>query len=90
MKGILLKEILERIEFLSESSKDLCEIYFICTASDNYKVVFSWNEIFNNDVGKSVYIITAQDGNWAYVLDNRIAHVSSKDHMTGRWYVKGL
>ncbi|HEX6170363.1 MAG TPA: hypothetical protein VFZ33_11745 [Chitinophagaceae bacterium] len=72
----------------TENHKVLSGYYFVCIASDEYKVVFSWNEIFNSDVGKSVYIITGQDGNWAYVLDNRIALVSSKDHMTGRRYVK--
>jgi len=68
----------------------LSEYYFVCIASDNYKVVFSWNEIFNSDTGKSVYIITAQDGKPATGLDNRIALVSPKDQMTGRRYVKGL
>lgn len=90
VKGVLLKDILDKVEIDAENHKVLSEYYFVCTASDNYKVVFSWNEIFNSDVGKSVYIITGQDGNWAYVLDNRIALVSFKDHMTGRRYVKGL
>ena len=78
------------MEIDAENHKVLNEYYFVCIASDDYKVVFSWNEIFNNAAGKSVYIITGQDGNWAYVLDNRIALVSSKDHRTGRGYVKGL
>lgn len=90
VKGVLLKDILDKVEIDAENHKVLSEYYFVCIASDNYKVVFSWNEIFNNDLGKSVYIITGQDGNWAYLLDNRIALVSSKDHMTGRRYVKGL
>ena len=90
VKGVLLKDILDKVEIDTENHKVLSEYYFVCIASDNYKVVFSWNEIFNSDVGKSVYIITGQDGNWAYVSDNRIALVSSKDHMTGRRYVKGL
>ena len=73
-----------------ETPKVLSEYYFVCIASDNYKAVFSWNEIFNNDTGKSVYIITEQDGKPATALDNRIALVSPKDQMTGRRYVKGL
>jgi len=90
VKAVLLKDILDKVEIDAENHKALSEYYLVCIASDNYKVVFSWNEIFNSDVGKSVYIITGQDGNWAYVLDNRIALVSSKDQMTGRRYVKGL
>ena len=90
VKGALLKDILSKIEIDAESPKVLSEYYFICIASDNYKVVFSWNEIFNSDEGKSVFIITGQDGKPATMLDNRIALVSPKDQMTGRRYVKGL
>ena len=90
VKGVLLKDILNKVEIDSETPKALSEYYFVCIASDNYKVVFSWNEIFNSDAGKSVYIITAQDGKPATGLDNRIALVSPKDQMTGRRYVKGL
>ena len=90
VKGILLKDILNKVEIDSETPKVLSEYYFVCIASDNYKVVFSWNEIFNNDIGKSVYILTTQDGKPATELDNRIALVSPKDQVTGRRYVKGL
>ena len=88
--GVLLKDILDKIEIDSESPKVLSEYYLVCTASDNYKVVFSWNEIFNNDSGQSVYVITSVDGQPASALDSRIALVSPKDKMTGRRYVKGL
>ena len=90
VKGVLLKDILVKVEIDSESPKVFSEYYLVCIASDNYKVVFSWNEIFNNDTGKSVYIITNVDGKSASVLDSRIALVSPKDQMTGRRYVKGL
>jgi len=90
VKGVLLKDVLGKMEIDAEAPKVLSEYYFVCIASDNYKVVFSWNEIFNSDTGKSVYIITAQDGKPATAFDNRIALVSPKDQMTGRRYVKGL
>ena len=90
VKAVLLKDILDKVEIDAEAPKVLSEYYLVCIASDNYKVVFSWNEIFNNDTGKSVYIITAQDGKPATGLDNRIALIAPKDQMTGRRYVKGL
>ena len=90
VKSVLLKDILEKIEIDSESPKVLSEYYLVCIASDNYKVVFSWNEIFNNPSGNSVYIITSVDGKPASALDSRIALVSPKDQMTGRRYLKGL
>lgn len=90
VKGVLLKDILGKIEIDSENPKMLSEFYFICIASDNYKVVFSWNEIFNNDLGKSIYILNGNDGKPASALDNRIALISQHDYTTGRRYVKGL
>ena len=90
IKAVLLKDILDKAEIDSETPKVLSEYFFVCIASDNYKVVFSWNEIFNNGSGQSIYIITEQDGKPALALDNRIALISPKDQMTGRRYVKGL
>jgi hypothetical protein len=90
VKGVLLKDILNKVEIDAEPPKVLSEYYFVCIASDNYKVVFSWNEIFNSATGKSVYILTGLEGKPASALDNRIALVSPKDEMTGRRYVKGL
>jgi hypothetical protein len=90
VKAVLLKDVLDKLEIDAESPKVLSEYYLVCTASDNYKVIFSWNEIFNNPTGKSVYIITSLDGKPSSGLDNRIALVSPTDQMTGRRYVKGL
>ncbi len=90
VKTVLLKDILDKVEIDAENHKVLSEYYFVCIASDNYKVVFSWNEIFNNDLGKSIYILNGNDGKPASALDNRIALVSPTDKMTGRRYVKGL
>ena len=90
VKGVLLKDVLSKVEIDAETPKVLSEYYFVCIASDNYKAVFSWNEIFNSATGNSVYILTGHDGKPASALDNRIALVSPKDQMTGRRYVKGL
>ncbi|MEO7768070.1 MAG: molybdopterin-binding protein, partial [Ferruginibacter sp.] len=70
--------------------KLLSEYYFVCIAADNYKVVFSWNEIFNNETGKHAIIITAHDGKNGTLMNDRIAIVSPSDDATGRRYVKGL
>ena len=90
VKGILLKDILDKLEIDAENQKVLSEHYLVCIASDNYKVVFSWNEIFNSNMGKSVYILTEHDGKPASALDDRIALISLADFNTGRRYVKGL
>jgi hypothetical protein len=59
-------------------------------ASDNYKVVFSWNELFNTRTGETVYVLTEVDGKPASSTNDRITLVSASDMATGRRFVKGL
>src|SRR5882672_1763911 len=90
LKGILLKDILQTVEIKSESPKVLSEYYFVFAASDGYKVVYSWNELFNTSVGDSVYLITEKNGKSITEMDDSILVVSTKDFKTGRRNVKGL
>lgn len=86
----MLKDILSKAEFDAESPKELSEYYIQCVATDNYKVVFSWNEIFNTDAGGNILVIIQKDGEKPEAHNDRIAIISAKDHATGRRYLKGL
>lgn len=90
LKGILLKDLLAKIEINSESPKTLSEFYFTLVATDNYKVVFSWNEIFNSPTGDKVWVVTEKGGVKIDALDERILVVTTSDFKTGRRHVKGL
>jgi len=90
LKGIPLKDILQTVEIKSENPKVLSEYYFVFTASDGYKVVYSWNELFNTSVGESVYLVTEKNGKSIIEMDDSILVVSTKDFKTGRRNVKGL
>ena len=90
LKGILLKDILDKAQIQSATPKELSEFYIVCTAVDNYKVVFSWNEIYNTSAGEWILIVTENDGKPASATDDRIALLSVKDIATGRRYVKWL
>jgi hypothetical protein len=90
INGVLLKDILSAIPFNNENPKVLSEYYIECQATDGYKVLFSWNEIFNSETGNHVMIITSKNGMNITQLDDRIALVSPTDKATGRRYVKWL
>jgi len=62
----------------------------VLTASDGYKSVYSWNELFNSDIGNHVYLLTALNGKTLDQLDDRIAVVSLSDIFAGRRHLKGL
>jgi hypothetical protein len=90
LKGVLVKDILNKVEFDTESPKVLSEFYFTLVANDGYKVVFSWNEIFNSPTGDNLYIVTAKEGKELKDMTDRILTVCTTDFKTGRRFVKGL
>jgi hypothetical protein len=90
LKGIPLKNILEKVEIIIDKPKELNEFYFLFISSDGYKVVFSWNEIFNTEIGDNVFLITEKDGEKLTTMSDRIIIVSTDDYNSGRRYIKGL
>lgn len=90
MKGVLLKTVLESIEFDYEKPKELNEFYFVFVATDGYKVVFSWNEIYNSEAGNSFYIVTEMGGKSIKEMEQRILFISATDLKPGRRYIKAL
>ncbi|HLK29761.1 MAG TPA: hypothetical protein VKT28_14380 [Puia sp.] len=90
LKGILLTDLLKKAGIDEANPKLLSEFYFTCIANDGYKVAFSWNEIFNTEVGNGIIIVTEEDGTAGESMPDRIVLLSSKDYATGRRYVKGL
>lgn len=90
IRGVSLKRILGQADIPVDSPKELSAFYFVFVAADGYKVVFSWNEIFNTKTGDGIFLVAGSNGKDAAELDNRIAVFSQSDAMTGRRYVKGL
>lgn len=90
LKGVLLKDILQQVEIKSSSPKTLSEFYLVFTACDGYKVVYSWNEIFNSATGNNIFIVTQKEGKGIEDIEEGIISVTPTDEKTGRRYVKGL
>ena len=90
IKGILLKDILTKAAIDEGSPKLLSEYYITCIAIDGYKVVFSWNEIFNTEIGNHILIAIEAGGLKAEAMPDRMLLFSAMDINTGRRFVKGL
>ena len=90
LKGVLLKDILSHTKFLVASPKLLSTVYFVCIGSDGYKVVYSWNELFNTSVGDNVFIIMEKNGIGIDKLPDSIQMTSYTDYKTGRRYLHCL
>ncbi len=90
MVGVALKDILKQIDFVYDNPRQLNEFYFIFKASDGYKVVFTWNEIFNTETGNYFYLITETEGTKLKNMNDRIKFMSTHDLKVGRRNIKAL
>jgi DMSO/TMAO reductase YedYZ molybdopterin-dependent catalytic subunit len=90
LKGVLLKDILEKAAIIAPGHNDLKKMVIIATASDDYKVVFSWNEVFNSPLGDGVIVYFEKDGKPLDDNEGRIAMISAKDIRTGARHVLWL
>ena len=90
MKGVLLKTILDSADITTDKHKEYSELVIVLIASDGYKNVYSWNELYNNDAGNHVYVITEIDGKVMDQITGRILVVSMSDTNSGRRHLKGL
>ena len=90
VKGVLLKDILGKVTFNAPTPKELSTFYLICAADDGYKVVYSWNEIFNSEAGDHIMLVTSSDGIPAADAEEGISLITPGDRATGRRYVKNL
>ncbi len=90
LKGVLLKDVLSHTVFAVNSPKLLSQLYFVFSGADDYKVVYSWNELYNTPVGDQVYIVMEKNGVKAAQLPENIQMVSMMDFKTGRRYLHNL
>jgi hypothetical protein len=90
LSGILVKDLLKDIELREENPKMFSEFYLVFVAADQYKVVFSWNELFNSPTGENLYLITSRDGKELREMEERLLILSPTDFRTGRRHIKAL
>ncbi len=90
LKGVLLRDILEQAVIKAPEHNDVKKMVVVATASDGYKVVFSWSELFNSPLGEGVIVFFEKDGQPLADNEGRIALVSAKDIRSGPRHIKWL
>jgi hypothetical protein len=90
LRGVLLKDILIHSVLDTNSPKLFSRFYFTCVGSDGYKVVYSWNELFNTEVGDNVYILLEKNGVKADKMPESLQMASMLDFKTGRRFLHNL
>lgn len=91
LHGVRLTAVLQRAGLLSADERyDWRHTIVVATATDGYKVAFSWPELFNTDIGPGVLVLFERDGRPLEDREGRIALVSTRDLRLGPRSVKWL
>ena len=90
VKGVRVRTLLERAEIVSRDHNTVKKLVIIASATDNYRAVFSWSELFNTDVGEDVLVIFERNGSPLDDGEGAFALISAKDLRPGPRHVKWL
>lgn len=90
LQGVLLRDLLTEAELDAQSHHDPKKSIVVATASDGYRVVFSWTELLGSPIGEGALLILARDGQPLDGSEGRIALVSARDRQFGSRYLKWL
>jgi DMSO/TMAO reductase YedYZ molybdopterin-dependent catalytic subunit len=83
VRGVRLTAVLERAGLLATDQNDWKHTVVLATASDGYRVAFSWPELFNREAGSAVLVVFERDGQPLGDREGRIALVAGRDLRTG-------
>jgi DMSO/TMAO reductase YedYZ molybdopterin-dependent catalytic subunit len=89
-EGVLLRDLLDKAQIVESARHDKRRSVVVATASDGYRAVFSWAELYLTSIGDGVLVVTARDGKPLDDREGRIALVSLRDTNTGPRHVRWL
>jgi len=90
VRGVLLTAVLKRAVLQDSEPNDWKHTIVLATATDGYRVVFSWPELFNSDAGAGVLVVFERDGQPLADREGHISLVSARDVHTGPRSVRWL
>jgi hypothetical protein len=87
--GVLLRDVLARA-VPADNNRAARTLVFEAVATDGYRAVFTWGEIFNSAAGEQVLIISAQDGRPLSAEQGPLALRALADLRPGPRHVRNL
>jgi len=89
VKAVPILDILDSVVFDAPKGA-LNAFYFKFIASDGYTLVYSFNEIFNTQTGRNMYLVTEREGVDISAMENRILLLTTSDIRGGKRNMKCL
>ena len=89
-RGALLRDLLDKAHPNLPGHFDANHAYVVIAATDGYKVIFSWNELYNTPVGDDVVLVYERDGQPLSAKEGPFLLISGKDRTTGPRHVRNV
>jgi hypothetical protein len=89
-RGVLLKDILLKADFGGPTDRAARTGVIEAVATDGYRAVYSWGEVFNSSLGDQLIVITAVDGRPLDAAAGPLALRSLADQRPGPRHVRNL
>jgi hypothetical protein len=87
---VLLRDVLTAAKPIEKERHELRQSIVVTTATDGYKAVFSWAELFLSAAGDGALVIFERDGAPLPATEGPFALVSLRDTQPGPRHVKWL
>jgi DMSO/TMAO reductase YedYZ molybdopterin-dependent catalytic subunit len=88
--GVLLRDVIAAAKPVERERHDLRRSIVVATATDGYRTVFSWGELFLSPIGDGAMVVFERDGAPLAANEGPFAIVSLKDTQPGPRHVKWL
>lgn len=89
-KGVLLRDVLDKAGIVFEEKRDFNRLLITATATDGFRALWSWHEIYNSETGNHVFIIIEKDGKSLSAREGDFMLLSTTDTKTGPRHVRWL
>jgi hypothetical protein len=90
LAGVLLRDLLAHAGFGGPADRGARLAMVEAVATDGYRALFSWGELFNSDIGAQALVIRSQDGQPLDAVAGPLALRSLADLRPGPRHVRNL
>lgn len=89
-RGVRLRDLIDAVGLQLDGHKDGRRMVIVARGTDGYLATFSWNELYNTDVGPEVLVAWEKDGEALQPFEGQLLLISGKDIRTGPRRVRNL
>lgn len=90
VRGVKLPALIERLGLNNLGKANWKTLLITCTATDDYRAIFTWPELINSPAGEGVLVLYERDGQPLNEREGLIALQTTGDFRLGARHVRNL